>query len=238
MFRFGTKAFAMIILIVVVFHFFNDPNEVWGTLLMLPGLILALTFHEYAHAKMADKLGDPTPEGQGRLTLNPFAHLDPIGTVCLLFAGFGWGKPVQINSSYFRDPAKDNMKVALAGPIMNFILAFVLFFVTALIMLLGVNLSEKVFETLVLIFSQAALLNVSLGVFNLLPVPPLDGSKVFAYFLKGKAREFLYTLERYSWIIILVLFVTDLPLIIIRPITSWITSGMLWLVGWIFHFFV
>lgn len=200
---------------------------------------MALTFHEYAHAKVADRLGDPTPESQGRLTLNPLAHMDPMGTICLLFAGFGWGKPVQINPSYFRKPAKDEMYVALAGPVMNFILAFVLFLLLGFIAFFAPTSgnSAEIWSIIFLIVLYGASINVSLGVFNLLPFPPLDGSKIFAYFLKGKAREFLYTLERYSWIIIMILFITELPSILIGPVVSKISEGMIFVTSYIVQFF-
>lgn len=246
MFRFDKNNLMFLIVIIAVLMLFRGGFDLQGTLMMLPGLILALTFHEYAHAKMADKLGDPTPESQGRLTLNPMAHMDPMGTICLLFAGFGWGKPVQINPSYFRNPAKANMQVALAGPVMNFILAFVLFVILAIITLftpalqsvVTASASAKTWMIIYEIVFYAAMLNVSLGVFNLLPVPPLDGSKIFAYFLRGKAREFLYTLENYSWIIIMVLFITEIPSYIVTPLVSWISQGMLMLIGWIFGLFM
>lgn len=244
MFRFDTKTILMILLLLAVFNLFRGGFDLLGTLMMLPGLILALTFHEFAHAKMADRLGDPTPEGQGRLTLNPMAHMDPAGTICLLFAGFGWGKPVQVNPSYFRNPVRDNMLVALAGPVMNFILAFVLFIILAIISLvtpalqLMLTSSTSMWTIIYEIVFYAAMLNVSLGVFNLIPVPPLDGSKIFAYFLKGKAREFLYTLEQYSWIIIMVLFITEIPSYIVTPLVGWISQGMLMIIGWIFNLFI
>ena len=244
MFRFDTKTILMILLLLAVFNLFRGGFDLLGTLMMLPGLILALTFHEFAHAKMADRLGDPTPEGQGRLTLNPMAHMDPAGTICLLFAGFGWGKPVQVNPSYFRNPVRDNMLVALAGPVMNFILAFVLFIILAIISLatpalqLMLTSSASMWTIIYEIVFYAAMLNVSLGVFNLIPVPPLDGSKIFAYFLKGKAREFLYTLEQYSWIIIMVLFVTEIPSYIVTLLVGWISQGMLMIIGWIFNLFI
>lgn len=243
MFRFDTKTLLMIIVLLAVFNLFRGGFDLLGTLMMLPGLVLALTFHEFAHAKMADRLGDPTPESQGRLTLHPAAHMDPMGTICLLFAGFGWGKPVQINPSYFRNPAKDNMLVALAGPVMNFILAFVLFVLLAIISIVtestGILTAENISAWTIVyeIIFYAALLNISLGVFNLIPVPPLDGSKIFAYFLKGKAREFIYTLEQYSWIIIMILFITEIPSYIVTPIAGWITEGMITAVSWIFSFF-
>lgn len=246
MFEFDKKNILIFLVILVVFNMSRGGFDIQGTLMMLPGLILALTFHEYAHARTADKLGDPTPEVQGRLTLNPAAHMDPIGTICLLFAGFGWGRPVQVNPSYFRNPAKDQMKIALAGPVMNFILAFVLFLITALITLFSPlaqsivtnSSSMGAWLTIYQVTFYAALLNVSLGVFNLLPIPPLDGSKIFAYFLKGKAREFLYTLERYSWIIIMILFITEIPSYIVGPIATWISEGMLFIIGWLVGLFI
>jgi len=237
MFRFDTSNLLFIFVILALFSLFRGGFDLQGTLMMLPGLVLALTFHEYAHAKMADKLGDPTPEDQGRLTLNPMAHMDPMGTICLLFAGFGWGKPVQVNGAYFRNPARDNMLVALAGPVMNFILAFVLFIILAFISIFA-PATSSVWAIVSVIVLYAASLNISLGVFNLLPVPPLDGSKIFAYFLKGKAREFLYTLENYSWIIIMILFITEIPSYIVGPIAGWITTGMITLINWIFGLFM
>ncbi len=204
--------------------------DIMEILLSLPGLILALTVHEYAHAKASDKLGDPTPEAQGRLTLNPLAHMDPVGTISLLFANFGWGKPVQINPSYYRNPARDSAIVAAAGPISNFILAFILFIILSLINIFG-DFSILAIEILYTMVSFAALLNIGLGLFNLLPFPPLDGSKILRYFLKGKALEFMYTMERYSFIIILALYMTNLPSMILAPLMSWVTNGMLWLVA-------
>ncbi|MBO5143705.1 MAG: site-2 protease family protein [Clostridia bacterium] len=244
MFRFDKNNLVILLVLLAIFSLSRGEFDLQGTLMMLPGLILALTFHEYAHARTADKLGDPTPESQGRLTLNPMAHMDVAGTICLLFAGFGWGKPVQVNGSYFREPAKDNMKVALAGPVMNFILAFVLFVILAIItyftpesVLLNSS-SMRIWSIVYQIVLYAAMLNVSLGVFNLLPVPPLDGSKIFAYFLKGKAREFIYTLERYSWIIISILFITNIASYIVTPLVNWITEGMLFVISLIFGLFI
>ena len=246
MLGFDRNNIVILLIILAVFSLFRGGFDLQGTLMMLPGLILALTFHEYAHAKTADRLGDPTPEEQGRLTLNPLAHMDIAGTICLLFAGFGWGKPVQINGSYFRNPAKDNMKVALAGPVMNFILAFVLFVILAIITLFtpaltgltAASASAKIWWIIYQIVFYAAMLNVSLGVFNLLPVPPLDGSKIFAYFLRGKAREFLYTLERYSWLIIFILFATNIASYIVTPLVTWISEGMIFIIGLIISLFI
>lgn len=221
-----------IILFVAIYFLYSmaSSGELLSMLLTLPGLVLALTVHEFSHAKMADRLGDPTPEGQGRITLNPLAHLDPAGTICLLFAGFGWGRPVQINPTYFRNPSRDNMLVALAGPVSNIILAFCSFLIYGFSwFLLPLDMTWAVI--LLKMIYLCAYINLSLGVFNLLPLPPLDGSKILGYFLKGKARDFLWTLERYSMIILMILFITELPAVIISPIIDGLAEGMKFIVG-------
>lgn len=228
------QAGIIFLVIVVLINIFYGGINLQETLLTLPGLILALTVHEYSHARASDRLGDPTPERQGRLTLNPFAHMDVMGTICLLFGGFGWGKPVEIDPSYYRNPARDSAIVAAAGPISNFILAFILFIVMALMNRFCATINYTVF----LIIYLAAYMNLGLGLFNLLPLPPLDGSKILRYFLKGRALEFMYTLERYSTIIIIVLFVSGLPNMILSPLIDWISTGMASLIAWIFGLFV
>lgn len=237
MFGRGSQMNVLFILILIMFAISQANFDLMATLLTLPGLILALTLHEYSHAVVSDRLGDPTPEQQGRLTLNPLAHLDPVGTIFLIFAGFGWGKPVQIDSRYYRNPARDMMLVSLAGPVSNFIQSIVWFFVygaLATFAPLQTSYPLQVITTMVL---YAALINVSLGVFNLLPLPPLDGSKILRYFLHGKAGNVIDFLENYSTIILLVLFMTDLTGKIISPIIGWITNGMLWLVELFYSLF-
>lgn len=231
------SVFSIFIIIMLIQGLFSYTyEELLITLYILPGLVLGLTVHEFAHAKMSDRLGDPTPERENRLTLNPLNHLDPIGTICLLFAGFGWGKPVRIDPTYYRDPAKDSMKVALAGPVSNFILSFVLIFIYALLYYLVPE--GKIINIVLTVISLAAQINLSLGVFNLLPFPPLDGSKIFGYFLKGKAKAFLWNLEQYSWIILIILFATKLPSIIITPVVSKILEAMCFVVQKIILLFI
>ena len=248
MLSFNNSYLLIFLVIYAIYHVLQGgTRSIQETLFILPGLIIALTLHEYAHAKMADKLGDPTPEAQGRITLNPLAHLDPMGTICLLFAGFGWGKPVQVNPSNFRQPTKDEAKVAAAGPIMNFIIAIVSFAIYLLILVLliktknytsvtefdsvrgifvnNIGFNSKI-EIILSIIQLAIFTNISLGLFNLLPFPPLDGSKIFRAILKGKAREFIYTLENYSFIIIAVLYFTSLPAVLISPLFDLIRLGM------------
>jgi Zn-dependent protease len=206
------------------------------TLLTLPGIILAITFHEYAHARVSDRLGDPTPDRQGRLTLNPIAHLDPVGTIFLIFAGFGWGKPVEINPNYYRNPLRDNMLVAIAGPLTNIVLGFILFIFTALIAIFLP--ASKEIDILYSMVENAAIINIALAVFNFLPLPPLDGSKILRYFLRGKAGEFLFMLEKYSTLILLILFITDIPQRIITPVVYGISSFMVWIIGLVIGLFI
>ncbi len=221
--------FPIAIMVMLIYGLLNfSASELLSTLYILPGLILGLTVHEFAHAKMSDRLGDPTPAREDRLTLNPLNHLDPVGTICLLFAGFGWGKPVRIDPTYYRNPAKDSMKVALAGPVSNFILAFFLILLYAFLYYLVPE--GRIINIVLDVFALATQINLSLGVFNLLPFPPLDGSKIFGYFLKGKAKAILWNLEKYSWLILIILFATRLPAMIITPIVSAILEVMLWVV--------
>lgn len=231
------QAGIVILVILVLANLMSGANNLQEILLTLPGLILALTVHEYSHARASDRLGDPTPERQGRLTLNPFAHMDLMGTICLLFGGFGWGKPVEIDPSYYRNPARDSAIVAAAGPISNFILAFILFIIMALMerFCTTINYTVSLIYTIIYL---AAYINLGLGLFNLLPLPPLDGSKILRYFLKGKALEFMYTLERYSTIIILVLFISKLPSMILSPLSEWISNGMRSLIYLVFELFI
>ncbi len=161
-------------------------------------LLFAIGLHEYAHARMAVWCGDPTPEKEGRLTLNPLAHLDPFGTVMILLAGFGWGKPVMVNSYNFRKGRRDWMLVAAAGPFANFLMAglgtglvWVLWIAT--VGLLGVRQETagppEWVLTLFLLLHVFVALNLALMLFNLIPVGPLDGVKVLQYFLPRRAAE-------------------------------------------------
>lgn len=160
-------------------------------------LILALTVHEFAHAYLADKLGDPTPKVYGRLSLNPIKHIDPLGLVALIFFKFGWGKPVPIDPYNFTHPKRDEILVSLAGPFSNFILAIISS------LLLKFN-HFPVFVTSVLI--QFIGLNIFLGVFNLLPIWPLDGSKVLLNLLPlSTSLSWQDSLQSYGYLLIFIL---------------------------------
>ena len=208
-------------------------------LFVVPCVLIALTFHEFAHGYMAYKLGDPTAKNFGRLTLNPLKHLDPIGTICMIFFHFGWAKPVPINSRYFKKPRRDMALTAAAGPIMNFILALFGMLVCRILTKIFVAFpaqSDFVYYiqyAALTLFSYFHMLNLSLGVFNLIPIPPLDGSRRFYIFLPPKWYFGVMKYEKYIQLALLVLLWTGL---LSRPLSaavSWISGGMQWLVSWI-----
>ncbi len=163
-------------------------------LLCVPAALIALSVHEYAHGYVAYRLGDPTAKALGRLTLNPLHHLDPVGTLFMVLFRFGWARPVPINARYFKDPRKGMAMTAAAGPASNFltaILAAVLYKLTALLgnAVLAAHQSDIVFfffSYLVLFFWIFHIMNLGLGVFNLIPLPPLDGSRIFYIFLPSR----------------------------------------------------
>jgi Zn-dependent protease len=178
--------------------------------LMLPGIILGLTFHELAHGWVADRLGDTTARYQGRLTLNPLAHVDVIGLIMLFIAGFGWAKPVPVNPYNFHgDMRRGLMLVSLAGPATNMLLA------VAGAVALGLGAWKLPYGQEIVI--NIIHINVILAVFNLLPIPPLDGSKILAGVLPGR-QSWLYMLENYGTIILLLLLFTG----IIGKVLRWI----------------
>ena len=160
-------------------------------------LIVAITIHEFSHALAADKLGDPTPRSLGRLSLNPLKHLDPIGTLALIFFGFGWGKPVPIDPYNLQHPKRDEAIISLAGPVSNLILALI---ISLLVKFLPLN------NISILFLSILIQINVVLAVFNLLPLPPLDGSKIFLALLpQDKSLQWQEAFEKYGFVLIIVL---------------------------------
>jgi len=160
-------------------------------------LIVAITIHEFSHALAADKLGDPTPRSMGRLTLNPLKHLDPIGTLALIFLGFGWGKPVPIDPYNLQHPKRDEAIISLAGPVSNLILALIISLIVRFLPLNNIS---------ILFLSILVQMNVILAIFNLLPLPPLDGSKIFLALLpQDKSVQWQEAFEKYGFILIIVL---------------------------------
>ena len=224
-----------------IVQYIQNPMELLALLLTLPGVIVAITFHEFAHAFVADKLGDDTPRRQGRLNLNPLSHIDPVGFFMLIFAHFGWGKPVEINPTNFnrkRSMSAQEAIVALAGPVMNLIIAIVL---TIVLYTIGkfapVFALTKVGFFVVLTIQLAIQVNIGLGVFNLVPLPPLDGSKILMHFLPYNAKTWFKNNENTFYIIFLVLWITNIVSYIIDPVIAVTSNGIYALVSGIFGLF-
>jgi len=189
----------------------------------VPGVVIGFAFHEFAHALVATWFGDDTPRLQGRLTLNPLAHLDPIGTVLLLLAGFGWAKPVMVNPNRLHPRVVGEIAVSLAGVTMNFLLAvlFLLLYTLADLGLLGWYhpvLSET--------FWIAMTMNIFLVGFNLLPLPPLDGFRVAVHLLPRGSERLIDNLYRFSPLVLTVLFVTDI--LDLSPVYNAVYRAVVW----------
>ena len=235
MFNLDRKTLLILIGLMVVVNVFAGGRSIEGILYAIPGVIVAMTFHEFAHAWVATKLGDDTPRLQGRLNLNPMSHIDPVGLLCLVILGFGWGKPVEINPRNFDGKyslSKAEALVAAAGPIMNFILAFV-FLIVYVVFAKFATITKTTLvigEILISIIS----VNLGLGVFNLIPIYPLDGSKILNHFLPIKARDWIAENQNIlTLIVFIIVFYTD----IISYICSGILKGMLWLITWVMGLF-
>lgn len=244
-FAFDKRTITIVLVIILGLWLISAGTDgILNLLLTVPGVLIALTFHEFAHAWAANKLGDETPRVQGRLNLNPLSHIDPVGFVFLIVAGFGWGKPVQIDPRNFNGKyslSKAEAIVSAAGPIMNFILAFVfliiyylLFSVTNVLGALSIQWQQVIF----LVISYTISINIGLGVFNLIPLPPLDGSKILMHFLPYKAKEWFYNNQQIFYIIFLLIWITGLSSVVLNPIFSGVLNGMNWVVAKLFSLFI
>ena len=204
---------------------FDDPIE-WFTdkLMLLPAVLIGFSLHEYAHAYTAFKLGDPTPKFQGRVTINPLARIDWLGFAALMFCGFGWGVPVQINPANFRNRRKAELIVSLAGVTMNLIIAIVFAIVAkVLLMTLGYEFfSGNVGNIIWMMIMYIIQINLVLMIFNLIPCPPLDGFSVISEIFNIKHTELYWTLVRYSDFIFIGLIVFGITGMIISPCVSFL----------------
>ena len=234
-FSFDKRVLYVVIAIMVFMtlaNYINNPGALFGLLASIPGVLIAITFHEFAHGFVAYKLGDNTAKNEGRLSLNPLDHLDPIGSLMLLFAGFGWGKPVHVNPrNYTRKISmeKGEAIVSAAGPIMNFLLAIVFTLIYyAIYKFAGSQLlSSTVGGIIMLLISYTISINIGLGVFNLIPLPPLDGSKIIMPFLPYKAKEWFTNNEQLFSLVFVVLWITGIAGTIISPAINLVTTGIL-----------
>lgn len=241
-FSFDKRIIYIIIAIMVlstVSQYITNPDALFALLVSVPGVLVAITFHEFAHGYAAYKLGDNTAKNEGRLSLNPLDHLDPIGTLMLLFAGFGWGKPVHVNPiQYTRKISmeKGEAIVSVAGPLTNIILAFVFSLIYgALVKFTSVEfLLSTVGNIIQLILVSAISINIGLGVFNLIPLPPLDGSKIIMPFLPYNAKQWFRSNEQIFYIIFVVIWITGIASLIISPPINWISTGIMSLTKMIF----
>ena len=236
MFGFGIdkKTLYIIIGILVVLSLASYGTDgIISLLLSIPAVLIAITVHEFGHAFAAYKLGDDTPLRQGRLSLNPLDHIDPLGIAMLLFVHIGWGKPVQIDPrNYNRNISveKADAIVSFAGPLMNFIIAIVVALIyCAIFKFAGVAfLASNIGMIIMLILADCITMNIGLGVFNLIPLPPLDGSKIFLPILPYNAKTWFMQYEQVFYIIFLVIWITGIAGRLISPIigqmTNWILS--------------
>ena len=226
------------IILVAISYISRGAMRLEDMIYSLPGVIIAISFHEFAHAWTADKLGDTTPRSQGRLTLDPKAHLDPKGFVLLLFCGVGWGKPVQINPNNFtsnKSRQTCEALVSVAGPVMNFLLACL--FTVIYFCIIRFLPRTQIMQITASLMMWIAIINIGLGVFNLIPLPPLDGEKIFRRFLPYNAIEWLernqYTLE----IVFLILWATGILSMFVAPIIRFIYNLLYNGIGRIFLLF-
>ena len=241
MFYFGDKKIIYIILAILVLGsiFTMTTGSILSLILTLPAVLIAITFHEYAHAFVADKLGDDTPRIQGRLTLNPFAHLDPIGAVLLVFVHFGWGKPVEINprnSSRKISMSAGEAIVSLAGPLMNFILAIVFTIISCILVKFASSfiLFNQIGAIIYTLIKICISINIGLGVFNLIPLPPLDGSKILMHFLPYNAKNWMIRNQNIFYIVFLLIWITGLAGVIISPVIDFIYNIIVGGIGRLF----
>lgn len=203
-------------------------------------IFLVLPLHEYAHARMALKLGDHTAEYVGRVTLNPLASVDPLGALCILLFGFGWAKPVPINTRFFRKPRRDTALVAIMGPLSNLVAAFIgmlLWYGVALLVPIRTMMAAQVMHYFLQFLWYYVFVNISLAVFNLLPIPPLDGSRVLSAFLSPRGAYLFNRYQREIYLVLmfaLLLGVLNVPL---NYIDSWVMQGLDWLASLPFKLF-
>ncbi len=198
----------------------NSHQLIKEIAILAPPFLFALTTHEFAHGYVANRLGDPTALRAGRLTLNPLKHLDPIGVICFIIMKIGWAKPVPVNPGYFKKPKNDMLLVSLAGPGINILLAIVSAIILKVALLGDQLIPLFLLQPFVNMLAASIWINIMLAVFNFLPIPPLDGSKIFMGLLPRRLAAYYTRFEPFGFILLLVLFYTGMISKIILPIIS------------------
>lgn len=197
---------------------FDDPVRFLSRLILqIPALLVAVTVHELAHALVADRLGDPTPRRLGRITLNPLPHIDPLGALAFVLAGFGWAKPVPVSAQYLGRPIRDMALVAAAGPLSNFLVAFVALVAVRVLSHLG-GAMPFVSEPLSGVLFWTYVYNLALGIFNLIPLPPLDGGHFLPYFFPRASWSFIHQLEQVGPFLLILLVLSGATRYIVQPV--------------------
>ncbi|NTW71287.1 MAG: site-2 protease family protein [Eubacteriaceae bacterium] len=191
-------------------------DNIYQIIYILPALLISITFHELAHGYTAYKLGDPTAKDMGRLTLNPLKHIDPAGFLMLVLFKFGWAKPVPFNPNYFKNRRQGTLLVSLAGPIANVIIAIIAIIAVFIFKDFGLNF-----------FSMLIQFNIFFAIFNLLPLPPLDGSKILASLLPEKIEAYFYEYEKYGYVVLLILAFTGWISKIVIPLYSIVIDSLI-----------
>lgn len=222
--RFFNNPFAIILILVMAYEAiaggrYSSPMDwLMETLYLLVGIIIGLSFHEFAHAFVAYRCGDDTPKLQGRVTLNPMAHIDPIGFIALIFIGFGWGKPVQINPYNFKKPRVHELLVALAGVTMNLLIAFVFMGIWRLLFQFQPMFMMSDMGSIVsTIIQNVVFINIVLMIFNLLPIPPLDGFNVITQVFNLRGTRFYQELYDKGFLILMILILFNVTGKILSP---------------------
>src|SRR5712691_10722440 len=204
--------------------FLGDPAVFLQRLILkLPALLIAVTVHELAHALVADRLGDPTARRLGRITLNPLPHIDPLGAIAFVLAGFGWAKPVPVNAQNLRHPIRDMAWVAAAGPLSNFAAAFVALVALRLLLRVG-GAVPFVAEPLGGVLFWVYLFNLALGIFNLIPLPPLDGGHFLPYLFPRASWSFIHQLEQVGPFLLILLLLSGATRYVVQPVFNVVSA--------------